>query len=108
MNLFDLCDDIHYLINQEIKKTDNFNLRKHKLNFKEVLQDIENFNYDLEDLELDQLLENTPILYAYYLHPEEGGWWIDDISADITGRNWITDYFALRYSPNLLLPDYQL
>jgi hypothetical protein len=107
MNLFDLCPDIHYLINQEIKKTDNFNLRKHKLNFKEVLQDIVNFNYELEDLELYQLIE-TPILYAYYLHPEEGGWWIDDIVAKETGRNWITDYFDFRYSPNLLLPDYQL
>jgi hypothetical protein len=107
VNILDLCDDIHYLINKEIKKTDSFYFKKHKLNFKDVLTDIENFNYDLEELDLDQLLEQ-PILFAYYTHPEEGGWWIEDITADITGRNWITDYFDLRYSPNLLLPDYQL
>lgn len=107
MNILDLCPDIHYLINKEIKKTDNYKLRVHKDKFKKVLTDIENFNYNLEDTNLDQLIE-TPILYAYYLHEEEGGWWIEDISADITGRNWITDYYDLRYSPNLLLPDYQL
>ena len=108
MNIFNLSPDIHYLINQEIKKTDNFNLRKHKLNFKEVLQDIENFNYILEDTQIYQLIQQ-PILFAYYLHEEEGGWWIEDIVADITGRNWITDYFDLRYSPNLyLLGDYRL
>lgn len=108
ITLLDLSPDIHYLINQEIKKTDNYNLRKHKFNFKEVLQDIENFNYILEDINIYQLIEQ-PILFAYYLHEEEGGWWIEDIVADITGRNWITDYFDLRYSPNLyLLADYRL
>jgi len=108
MNLLDLCGDIHYLINQEIKKTEHFNLRIHKDKFKKVLIDIENFNYELEDTDLDQLIE-TPILYAYFLHREEGGWWIDDICADITGSNWITNYYDLRYSPHLLLlPDYQL
>lgn len=108
MNLLDLCDDIHYLINKEIKKTDNYKLRVHKDKFKEVLQDIETYNYILEDLDLDKLLQK-PILFAFYTHPEEGGWWIEDINADITGRNWITDYFDLRYSPNLsLLADYRL
>ena len=108
MNILDLCDDIHYLINQEIKKTDNFYFKKHKLNFKEVLEDIKTYNYILEDINLYQLIEQ-PILFAYYLHEEEGGWWIEDITADITGRNWITDYFDLRYSPNLsLLADYRL
>ena len=37
MNLLDLCGDIHYLINQEIKKTEHFNLRVHKDKFKKVL-----------------------------------------------------------------------
>ena len=39
MNIFDLSPDIHYLINKEIKKTDSFNLKKHKLNFKDVFWD---------------------------------------------------------------------
>ena len=50
MNLLDLCGDIHYLINQEIKKTEHFNLRVHKDKFKKVLIDIGNFNYELEDI----------------------------------------------------------
>ena len=107
MNLLNLCDDLHYQINKEIKKTDNFSLRVHKDKFKKVFQDIENFNYILEDINIYQLLAQ-PILFAYYLHEEEGGWWIEDISADITGRNWITDYFDFRHSPNLVLPNYLL
>ena len=65
----------------------------HKEKFKKVFNDIENFNYNLNDLELHQLIDKS-ILYAYYLHPEEGGWWIDDIIGDITGRNWITDCYS--------------
>lgn len=105
--MLNLCDDLQYLINKEIKKTDNYSLRVHKDKFKKVFQDIENFNYNLNDIDLDQLIE-SPILYAYYLHPEEGGWWIDDINANITGKNWITDHYSFCHSPNLVLPDYHL
>tara|TARA_R100000654_G_scaffold26188_1_gene49714 strand:+ start:3416 stop:3733 length:318 start_codon:yes stop_codon:yes gene_type:complete len=105
MNLLDLCPDIHYLINQEIKNTKSFYLKKHKDNFKKVLEDIDNSNYQLYNTDLELLIE-TPILFAYYL--DDCGWWIEDIIADITGRNWITDYFDFRNSPNIIIPDYQL
>tara|TARA_R110000787_G_scaffold71793_1_gene159854 strand:+ start:171 stop:476 length:306 start_codon:yes stop_codon:yes gene_type:complete len=90
MNLLNLCDDLHYQINKEIQKTENFYLRVHKDKFKKVFEDIENYNYYLNDLEL-YILIDKPILYAYYL--QEVGWWIDDINADITGENWITNYY---------------
>ena len=71
MNLLELSDDIHYLINQEIKKTEHFNLRVHKDKFKKVLIDIETFNYNLEDTDLDQLIE-TPIFFT-----QRRGWVVD-------------------------------
>jgi hypothetical protein len=88
MKILNLCDDILGMIEQEVKVHPRYQ-------FKKVLEELVEGDWELYDCELYQLLDAPPIIYAHAYHPDEGGWWFDDITAEITGRNWITDLVDL-------------
>jgi len=96
MNILDLCDDILGLIERQVSINPNYYKRR------PYLMDIKNNNFNLKDCEISVLLQ-LPIIYArYWGQGDKGGWWIDDICADIVGENWVLkDWRDKQYDPTL-------
>lgn len=86
MSLLGLCDDIQYLIGEQMKKQPRYR-------FKAVLEEIEKHKYKCGSA-MRELLTSPPHLYAYYQEPEAGGWWFQDIQGNWDGENWVVkDYW---------------
>jgi len=84
MNFLNLCDDIIGMIQVEVANHP-------KYRYKKVLEELVNGDWELNDLELDNLIDSPPYNYATYYHPDEGGWWCDDILGEFCGTNWIVE-----------------
>jgi hypothetical protein len=80
VNILNLCDDILELIEKEWQP---------RYQYKKVLKELVQGDWELYDCDLGELLYAPPFLFAERYHPDEGGWWFDDITAELTGQNWI-------------------
>jgi hypothetical protein len=87
MNLLDLCDDLHYLIGENIKQTPDYN----KHNFRKVVDELDTYKREPNSIYLETLInEESPYLYAYCYPYEDGGWWFETINDPYTTQfNWV-------------------